>query len=86
LIATARAGQLEIIDPVAHARWSIASANNNSFTFPEISADGTRVIALSWDRLITWKLDLPDTPATTATFLAGLTNAYDKGAGELGWR
>ena len=86
LIVSARGTLLEVIDVDAHARWTLATATHTAFTSATISPDGSRVLALTSTRALAWKLDLPATPAATATFLDGLTNAYDKGAGELGWR
>ena len=86
LIVTTRGAALDAIDPLVHARWTIASANNATFQQPEVARDGKRVLALTHGDLIVWTLDLPATPAATAAWLDTMTNAYDKGARELGWR
>ena len=86
LIITTRGAFLDGIDPLVHARWTIASANNATFDQPEVSRDGARVLALLDGKVIVWNLDLPATPAATAAWLDTMTNAYDKGTSELGWR
>ncbi len=85
-IAATRGSFLDVIDPEVKARWTIGTANNATFSQLEISNDGRRVMAIVNEHLIAWNLDLPTTPAATAKWLDAMTNAYDKGTGELGWK
>ncbi len=86
LVATTRGAMLDLIDPMVGRRWTIASANDGTFGQVQISSDGRRVLAFTHAHLIAWALDLPTTPEATAKWLDAMTNANDKGAGELVWK
>lgn len=94
-------GAIEVFDPVVNYRWTLASSPGVTYTVPQISNDGHRVIARrnvtdrekrdvekrQQNALLAWQLVIPATPEDTARWLDQLTNAIvdDTGA-SLTWR
>ena len=94
-------GAIEVFDPLANHRWTLASSPGLTYTQPQISNDGHRVIARrqvtdrekrdvekrEQNALLAWQLVVPATPEDTARWLDQMTNAIvdDTGA-SLTWR
>jgi hypothetical protein len=94
-------GTIEIFDPIAVHRWTLASSPGLTFTSPLISNDGRHVLArrVVTDRekrdvegreltaLIAWSFEMPIGPDATARWLDRLTNAVvDPKTSNLAWR
>ncbi|MGE5181284.1 MAG: WD40 repeat domain-containing serine/threonine protein kinase [Acidobacteriota bacterium] len=88
LVATTSAdGVLELIDPLAGERWTLAQPEGRTFSFVELAPDGRRVLAVTTAGVLVWPLALPATREDTATWLESLTNAVDRGpTAPLDWR
>jgi len=76
---------IDLIDPVARHRWTLARAVNVAYRDPQISTDGRRVIAHSLRALLVWTLPDAPPPDATARWLDALTNAALDDTGRLGW-
>jgi hypothetical protein len=86
LVAIER-GALEVLDPLVHQRWTLATPNAITFSYPAISTDGRRVVAKTPHSLLAWSIELPATAEATARWLDAMTNAVDdRSPGGLGWR
>ncbi len=100
MMVYANRGAIEILDPLANHRWTLASSPGLTFTSPLISNDARRILArrLVTDReqrdvekreetaLLTWELIVPATPDDTAVWLDRLTNAIvDAQTASLSW-
>ncbi len=95
-------GTIEVFDPIAKHRWTLASSPGLTLNTPLISNDGRHVIAhrLIADRekrdveartpttLLYWNLDSPDSAASTVKWLEAMTNAVidPRGPNGLGWQ
>ncbi|MDQ3295597.1 MAG: WD40 repeat domain-containing serine/threonine protein kinase [Myxococcota bacterium] len=76
---------IDIIDPLAPHRWTLARAQSNAYGEPQISSDGQRVMAHSARALLVWTLLAPPSPDELAGWLALLSNATLDPMGRLGW-
>ncbi len=94
-------GAIEVFDPLANHRWTLASSPGLTYTLPQISNDGHRVIARrqvtdrekrdaekrEQNALLAWQLVVPATPEDTARWLDQMTNAIvDHTGASLTWR
>jgi len=101
LLVFAYRGAIEVFDPIANHRWTLASSPGLTFTTPLVSNDARRVLARRQvtDRekrdverreetaLLAWELVVPATPDDTARWLDQLTNAQlDAQTARLLWR
>jgi hypothetical protein len=101
ILVFANRGTIEIFDPIAMHRWTLASSPGLTFTSPLISNDAVHVLArrVVTDRekrdvenrettaLIAWRFELPVGPDATARWLDQLTNAaIDAATNNLVWR
>jgi hypothetical protein len=101
ILVFAHRGAIEIFDPIANHRWTLASSPGLTFTLPLISNDAIHVLARRQitDRekrevegreltvLIAWKFELPAGADATARWLDRLTNAVvDPKTNNLVWR
>ncbi len=77
---------IEVVDPFARHRWTLARAKGITYRDPQISRDGRSVLAHSPEALLVWSLPDPPSPAQLAGWLDGLTNAIIEPSGALGWR
>jgi hypothetical protein len=79
-------GAIDVLDPMARQRWTLAPASRVAFESPAISADGRRILAQTARGLLVWSLELPASAADTVRWLDAMTNAVDdKSPGGLGW-
>ena len=87
LMAAPDRGAIEMLDPAVGHHWTLASSPGITYTDPQISTDGRRVLALTARSLLVWSLDLPATADDTVAWLDRMTNAVaDSGPGGLGWK
>ena len=101
VLVFANRGAIELFDPIANHRWTLASSPGLTFTTPMISNDGRRVLArrLITERekqiveqrdetaLLAWELFVPTTADDTVRWLDQLTNAtVDLQTASLIWR
>ena len=88
LVATTSAdGVLELLDPVAGERWTLAQPRGRTFAFAQVAPDGKRVLAVTAAGVLVWPLALPDTRDATARWLESLTNAVaESPTAPLDWR
>ena len=78
---------VDIIDPIAKDRWSLAPPKGPPLMFAEISPDGRRVLASTNTGLLVWTLALPASADATSRWIDTLTNAIDRGpAAPLDWK
>ncbi len=76
---------IDVIDPLAPHRWTLARAQSNAYGEPQISNDGRRVMAHSARALLVWTLPAAPSPAELTGWLATLSNAMLDPMGRLGW-
>jgi len=88
MMVVAERGALDVIDPlVDHPRWSLASAPGVTYSTPQVSTDGRRVLAQSTAGLLLWTLALPQGGDETSAWLDQMSNAITgSGPKSLGWR
>ncbi len=101
IMAFANRGAIEVFDPIANHRWTLASSPGLTFLSPLITNDAHRVLArrMATDRekrdvekreevaVLAWQLVVPATPDDTARWLDQLTNAtWDPQTASLIWR
>jgi len=78
---------VDIIDPIARDRWSLAPPKGPPLMFAAISPDGRRVLASTSTGLLVWTLALPASADATSRWIDTLTNAIDHGpAAPLDWK
>jgi hypothetical protein len=99
-VVVASRGGVDVIDPIARHRWTLTDAplsetatrgTARAYRDPQISADGTRVIARLDGALYAWPIAVPASPAETARWVDGLTNATldapaDLSGAKLRWK
>jgi hypothetical protein len=89
LAVTNRAdNRVTIVDLIANESWPLNTGFFGASRGVRITPDGKLVVALAGrDQLLTWRLDLPQTPEATARWLDELTNATGElGTTKVGWR
>jgi hypothetical protein len=94
-------GIIELYDPIAQHRWTLAGSPGLTFSHAKISNDGRHVLARRniTDRekvdvenreqkaLLAWRLVIPPTPEETVSWLDQMTNAVvDPNTADLLWR
>ena len=80
LVVASRFG-IDVVDPLVRHRWTLASAPGVTFSYPQITADGTRVIAQTGEALLAWTLPMPGNAADTTAWLETLTNGHSEQSG-----
>src|SRR5262249_8902385 len=81
-------GALDLVDPVAKQRWTIATPRGFTYGFAQVSPGEARVLAATPTSLLVWTIALPHGADATAAGLGKMTNAFaDHGpTAPLGWR
>src|SRR5262249_16945427 len=100
ILVYANRGTIEVLDPLASHRWTLATSPGLTYTTPQIAADAHTVIArrVVTDReklgaegravrvLLAWRFPTPSTPDDTAAWLGRMTNAtVDPKTSNLAW-
>jgi hypothetical protein len=80
--------RISVIDMEANAAWPLSASFFGGTSFAQITSDGALVSVIArMERLLTWRLELPQTPEATARWLDQITNATaEQGTMKLGWR
>ncbi len=90
-------GAIELFDPVIDERWTLAEPRdpevpNSAQTHRAfvrsvaLSPDARRLLAITANHLLVWKLALPASADATASWTEALTNATASAAGTLEWK
>jgi hypothetical protein len=80
--------RISVIDMVANAAWTLSASYFSGTSIAQITSDGALITVVArMKQLLTWRLDLPQTPEATARWLDQITNAtVEHGVNKLGWR
>lgn len=80
------AGTLRPTDRTTGVSWNLGHPTRLPFSSVSVSRDAQRIMALTGNRVLAWRQEVPQTPEATRAFLEDLTNAQaPTGAAALTW-